>query len=54
MNGSASGDTRTGIIASKGIIVIGFGRRLIANLVDAVFVFLDNESNCHIVSSMRR
>jgi len=40
MNGSASGDTRTGIIASKGIIVIGFGRRLIANLVDAVFVFL--------------
>ena len=40
MNGSASGDTRTGIKTSKGIIVIGFGRRLTANLVDAVFVFL--------------
>jgi len=40
MNGSASGDTRTGIKASKGVIVIGFGRRLTANLIDAVFVFL--------------
>ncbi len=40
MNGSSSGDTRTGIKASKGVIVIGFGRRLTANLIDAVFVFL--------------
>lgn len=40
MHGSASADTRTSINASKRVTVIGFGRRLIANLIDAVFVFL--------------
>ena len=39
MNVSASADTGGGSIAAKNVTVIGFGRRLIANLVDAVFVF---------------
>jgi hypothetical protein len=40
MHGSASADTRTSINASKRVTVIGFGRRLIANLIDAVLFSL--------------